>query len=67
MMSKYIVDVKEVWCHTVEVELPANATKEQIVAVVNQKIAEGDDGNTEYSHTRDPEHWTVRDSDGKHL
>ena len=40
-MAKFTVDVKEVWCHTVEVELPTDATKEEILAAVNEKIAEG--------------------------
>jgi hypothetical protein len=66
-MAKFTVDVKEVWCHTVEVDLPTNATKEQIVAAANDKSEEGDDGNTEYSHTLDPETWTIRDSHGKNL
>jgi hypothetical protein len=60
-MPKFSVDVKEVWCHTVEVELPAGATKEQILNAANDKIAEGDEGETEYSHTLDPDTWTVRD------
>ena len=66
-MAKFTVDVKEVWCHTVEVELPSNATKEQILAAANEKAEEGDDGHTEYSHTLDPETWTIRDSQSKHL
>ncbi len=66
-MAKFSVDVKEVWCHAVEVDLPTDATKEQILAAANEKIEEGDDGNTEYSHTLDPDTWTVRDSHGKYL
>lgn len=66
-MAKFTVDVKEVWCHTVEVELATDATKEQILAAVNEKIAEGDEGETEYSHTLEPETWTVRNSQGKYL
>ena len=66
-MAKFTVDVKEVWCHIVEVEVPANATKEEILAAANEQIAEGDEGNTEYSHTLDPENWNVRDEQGKYL
>jgi hypothetical protein len=66
-MAKFTVDVKEVWCHTVEVDLPADVTKEQILAAANDKIEEGDDGNTEYSHTLDTNTWTVRDSHDKYL
>ena len=66
-MAKFTVDVKEVWCHAVEVDLPANATKDEILAAANEKIEEGDDGNTEYSHTLDPDTWTICDSQGKYL
>jgi hypothetical protein len=44
-MPKFTVDVKEVWSHTVEVELPAGATKEQILEAAKQRLAEGDDGD----------------------
>ena len=66
-MAKFTVDVKEVWCHTVEVDLATDATKEQILAAANKKIEEGDDDHTEYSHTLDPETWTIRGSQGKYL
>ncbi len=63
----FTVEVKEVWCHTVNVELPANATKDQILEAANKKIEAGDDGSTEYDYTLDPENWTVRDADGNYL
>ena len=66
-MAKFTVDINEVWCHTIEVELPANAAKEQIIEAANQKLAEGDEGSTEYSHTLDADTWTVRDETGNHL
>jgi hypothetical protein len=59
-MAKFSVDVKEVWCHTVEVELPAHATREEIVAAVNEKVAEGHEEEMEYSHTLDPDTWAIR-------
>ena len=65
--KKFTVDVKEVWCHVVNVELPANATKDQILEAANKKIEAGDDGSTEYDYTLDPENWTVRDADGNYL
>ena len=61
-MAKFTVDVKEVWCHTVEVELPSKATKEEILAAANKQIEESDDGETEYSHTLEPDTWTIRRS-----
>jgi hypothetical protein len=67
-MAKFSVDVKEVWEYTIEVELPADATKEQILAAANRKIGDGDQGNDmEYSHTLAPEQWSVRDEKGNYL
>ena len=65
--KKFIVEVKEVWTLAVEVELPATATKEQILDAANDKIEEGDTGESEYDYTLDSDEWTVRDEDGKHL
>ena len=64
---KFIIDVKEVWCHTVEVELPANATRQQIVEAVQGKLADGEEGTTEYDNTLAPEQWNVRDDEGRYL
>lgn len=66
-MAKFTVDIKEVWSHTIEVELPANATKEQILEAAQKRLAEGDEGETEYSHTLDSDQWTVWDDQGSHL
>ena len=65
-MAIFSVDVQEVWSHTVEVELSADSTKDQILEAANQKIAEGDEGQTEYSHTLEPENWTVRNAEGNY-
>ena len=65
--KRFTVEVKEVWCHAVEVELPANATRQQIIDAANEKIAEGDEGNTEYDYTLDPDKWNVRDEGGNFL
>lgn len=63
-MPKFTVDVKEVWCRSIQVNLPVGATKEQILDAANQKIAEGDDGETEYDYTLDLDRWNVRDEQG---
>lgn len=65
--KKFTVDVKEVWCHVVNVELPANATKAQILDAATEKIDAGDEGKTEYDYTLNPDKWTVRDADGNYL
>lgn len=57
----FTVDVKEVWDHSVTVHLPADATRQQIVDAANEAIEESGDGDTEYSHTLDPDQWTIRD------
>ena len=36
--KKFIVEVKEVWTLAVEVEFPATATKEQIMAASGQAV-----------------------------
>ena len=63
----FTVDVMEVWTRCITVELPKNATVEQIREQANLRIQESDEGVTEYSRTRDPETWTVRDSSGRYL
>jgi hypothetical protein len=65
--KKYIVEVKEVWTVAVEVEVPATATKEQILDAANDKIEEGDNGESQYDYTLDPDEWTVRDEKGRDL
>lgn len=65
-MPKFAVDIKEVWTHTIEVKLPDGATKEEIVEAANQKLAEGEEGTTEYSHTLDPDTWGVRNEAGNY-
>jgi len=54
-MPKFIVEVREVWVQPVEIE--AETEEEAIKRVAD---AEGDwDGQAEYSHTLDPETWTI--------
>jgi hypothetical protein len=65
--KRFIVEVKEVWTLAVEVELPATATKKQILDAANDKIEAGETGESEYDYTLDPDEWTVRDEDEKHL
>ena len=64
---RFTVDVKEVWTRCITVDLPKNATVEQIREQANMQIQESDEGETEYSRTLDPETWTVRDSNGRYL
>jgi hypothetical protein len=62
------VQVKEVWDHTVKVDMPADATRQQIEEEVNRKIEAGACWEvTEYNHTLDPDYWTIRDDGGNYL
>jgi hypothetical protein len=65
--KRFTVEVKEVWCHAVEVKLSADATRDQIVEAAQAKLEEGDDGSTEYDYTLDPDRWNVRDEGGNFL
>ena len=40
------------------------STWQQIIDAARKKVAEGDEGSTEYSHTFVPETWNVRDEQG---
>jgi hypothetical protein len=64
-MKTAFVDVKEVWSHTVRVEVPDDATKEDILEAANQVVEfEANDPTiTEYDWTLDPNMWTVRVGD----
>ena len=67
-MAKFVVEVKEVWSYAVEVELPDDATKQQVLEAANQQLEEEDHGeNMEYDRTLDPDSWTVSNKAGRHL
>ena len=65
--KRFTVDVKEVWCHSVEVKLPADATRDEIVEAAQAKLEEGDEDKTECDYTLAPDKWNVRDEGGKYL
>jgi hypothetical protein len=64
---KVSVTVKEVWDHIIEVEVPDNATKEQILEAANVFISKGDEGRQEYSYTLEPDMWTVVLPNGNYI
>jgi hypothetical protein len=55
-MKKYIVGVKEV--HIVSIEVEANS-KEEALEKAEGMIEEVQNSQPEYSHTADPDEWTV--------
>ena len=65
---RIIVEVKEVWSVAVTIEVPDNATKDEMLATATEKFEEGEHGESEYGHTLDRDAWTVREADsGKYL
>ena len=66
-LKDFHVEVKEVWSRTIRLKLPANATRDQVLAAVNKKIENEGEGTTEYSHTLDQDMWTVRDDYGNYM
>ena len=80
-MAKFTVEISEVWKRSFEVEIPDSqcsplasgdpvlrtAIAELARSQANEKSEEGaDDENFEYSHTLEPEFWTVRDEKGNY-
>ena len=62
-MKKVQVDVKEIWDHTITVEVPDDATRQEIIAAAEEIMETSGDGETEYNRTMDSDMWTVRDGD----
>lgn len=57
-MPKYLVDVREVWTQTVEIEAPG---PEEAIAAVQEGGGDYLDDSLEYSHTLDSDGWTVEE------
>jgi len=53
------VGVKEVWEHTIEVEVPEDASDGQILDAANDYIAENGEGEDEYDYTLGSETWVI--------
>ena len=65
--ERFTVDVKEVWCHTIEIEVPAGSSREDILAAAQRRLSDGEEGTTEYDSTLPPATWNVRDNQGKYF
>lgn len=64
---KVTVEIKEVHSSIREIEVPNNATDTEIRALAAEDAGEADELNIEYSHTLDPETWTIRKQDGNYV
>ena len=61
-MPKFTVEVKEVWSRSFEVEADTPDEAREKANEIVESTVEGE--NFEYSHTLDPDDWTVRDEQG---
>lgn len=60
MSKKYLVEVREVWVQMVEIEAEY---ENEAIQKVSQGQGEQLEGCFEYSHTLDPEYWTINRGD----
>lgn len=58
-MPRYLIGVKEV--HVVKIETPDLENEEAAKEYANQQIEEGLEEEVEYSHTLDPDEWSVEE------
>ena len=62
-MRKVVVEIREVYAVSVEVECPDGATKDEILELAAKHFEENGSDAIEYSHTLGREVWTVRDAE----
>jgi hypothetical protein len=59
-MAKFDVDIKVLYNDLVVVELPENATRDEVIAAAKKKYEEEGPANTEYGeHVFDSDTWTI--------
>lgn len=61
---KVIVEIAEVHKSIREIEVPDDATDEQIREAAAKDAGDANELNLEYSHTLEPEKWTIRKKNG---
>ena len=61
---KVTVEIAEVHKSIREIEVPDDATDEQIREAAASDAGDADELNLEYSHSLDPEKWTIRKQNG---
>lgn len=64
---KVIVEIAELHYSIREIEVPDDATDEQIRAKAASDAGGADEINLEYSHTLDSAKWTIRKPNGDHV
>ncbi len=64
---KVIVEITEVHKSIREIEVPDNATDAEIREQAAEDAVGADELDLEYSHTLEPEEWTIRKENGVHV
>ena len=64
---KVTVEIAELHKSIREIEVPDDSTDEQIREYAADNAGYADELNLEYSHTLDPEHWTIRKENGDYI
>jgi len=64
---KVRVEIHEVHHSIREIEVPDDAIDEQIRQAAADDAGDADEVGFEYSHTLDPENWTIRKPNGDHV
>lgn len=64
---KIFVDIKEIWSATVTVEVPENATRDEMLEAATTAFEENGTDTSEYDRTMERDHWTVRKENGDYV
>lgn len=64
---KVTVEIAEVHKSMREIEVPNDATDEQIRAAAAEEAGDANELNLEYSHTLDSDKWIIRKENGDHV
>lgn len=63
-MKTVAVQIPEVHIVQIEVKVPDNATRDEIIGMANKKFNDEGFDDSEYSHTLEEDEWIVSDEKG---
>lgn len=64
---KVVVEIHEVHHSIREIEVPDNATDVEIREAAEEDAGDANELHLEFSHTLDPDQWTIRKPNGDHV
>ena len=64
---KVTVEITEVHKSLREIEVPDDATDAEIREAAEEDAGDANELNLEFSHTLEPENWTIRKENGDHV